>query len=70
MTIHADLVDDTWEVTVTDYGIGFDPDAARLGFGLQVQVIDSLARNGIAARLESREGEGTCVTMTGRSAAR
>lgn len=68
VTIHADLVDDTWEVTVTDDGIGFDPDAARLGFGLKIQVIDSLERNGIAVRLESRRGEGTCVTMTGRSA--
>lgn len=69
VTIHADLTGDIWEVTVTDDGVGFDPDNARLGFGLRVQVIDSLERNDIAVRLESRKGEGTCVTMTGRSAA-
>lgn len=68
VTIHADLVDDTWEVTVTDDGVGFDIGSAPLGFGLQVQVIDSLRRNDIEVEVTSRRGEGTCVTMAGRTA--
>lgn len=65
VTIHADENAGRWELTVTDDGVGFDPRTARLGFGLQNQVIDSLNRNGIEVQVRSEKGEGTCVTMSG-----
>jgi hypothetical protein len=63
VTIHADRDHDLWEVTVTDNGIGFDVDPDTYGFGLSSQVMDSLQRNDMSATIESRKGEGTCVTI-------
>lgn len=63
--IHADAHDTGWEVVVRDDGIGFDRDTQRLGFGLQVQVIQALAAAGMTARIDSAPGEGTAVTIGG-----
>lgn len=48
-----------------DNGIGFDRDTQRLGFGLQVQVIQALAAAGMTARIDSAPGQGTAVTIGG-----
>ena len=66
VVVHADCVDDAWEVSVCDDGVGFDPATTSYGFGLQSQVIDSLKGKGMAVEVASRPGEGTCVVIRGR----
>ncbi len=61
--VHADAIDDGWEVVIRDDGTGFDPEA-DLGFGLEVQVFDALARHRIAVTIDTAPGEGTAVTLT------
>ena len=65
VVVHADGDDDSWEVTVRDDGVGFDPATTPLGFGLRDLVIGALAARGIAATVESAPGEGTAVVLTG-----
>jgi signal transduction histidine kinase len=69
VTIHADLCDRMWEVTVTDDGIGFDPTPERFGFGLGTQVLASLTESGCEAKITSNPGEGTTISIKGPVAA-
>jgi signal transduction histidine kinase len=64
--VHADSDDTGWEVLVRDDGVGFDAASEPLGFGLAVQVIQSLAVHGIHTTIEAEPGAGACVTMRGR----
>lgn len=68
VTVHADRRDDRWEVTVTDDGVGFDPKPEHYGFGLALQVVDSLQRHQLTVSITSHPGEGTCTTITGPTA--
>jgi len=65
VVLHADSFDDQWEVVVRDDGVGFDPDATPLGFGLAEQVLSSLTERGCRVRIDSARGEGTTVTLGG-----
>lgn len=67
VVVHADADDEEgeWEVTVTADGRGFDPAATPAGFGLRVQVEQSLAGHGISTHVHSAPGEGTRVTLRG-----
>jgi len=65
VVVHADCTDDTWEVSVCDDGVGFDPRTTPYGFGLQAQVLDSAQRMGMTVEIESAPGEGTCVYIRG-----
>jgi signal transduction histidine kinase len=56
--------DDGVVVRVVDRGRGFDPDAARTGFGLRTSIVEPMAAAGGAASLSSAVGEGTCVELT------
>ena len=66
VTVHTDCVDDVWEVSVCDDGVGFDLGSTPFGFGLRSQVLDSAESNGMTVEIESRPGEGTCVYIRGR----
>lgn len=66
VVIHADrLADDRWELTVTDDGVGFDPAASTLGYGLRVQAGEALRAAGLGVCIDSGLGEGTRVAITG-----
>ena len=65
VVVHADCVDDMWEVSVSDDGIGFDPGTTAYGFGLQSQVLDSAQSKGMTVEIESAPGEGTYVVIRG-----
>ena len=65
VVVHADSQGDSWEVSVCDDGIGFDPDTTPYGFGLQSQVLDSAEKNGMSVEITSEVGEGTCVVIRG-----
>jgi signal transduction histidine kinase len=68
VTVHADeLSDGSWEVTVQDDGVGFDP-AHAFGYGLRVQAGSRLREAGMSVAVESAPGEGTWVTIVGPSA--
>ncbi|MEO3780900.1 ATP-binding protein [Micromonospora sp. B11E3] len=67
VVVHADADpdEDEWELTVTDDGRGFDPAATPYGFGLRVQVEQTLAAHGISTHVHSVPGDGTRVTVRG-----
>ena len=65
VVVHADCMDDQWEVSVCDNGVGFDPDNTPYGFGLQSQVLDSAQSKGMTVQVVSQPGEGTCVFIRG-----
>lgn len=65
VTVHADQRDGTWEVTLTDDGVGFEPDPARYRFGLAEQVLASMRHHGLSVDIDSHPGEGTCIRMAG-----
>ncbi|TKV61544.1 hypothetical protein FDO65_08240 [Nakamurella flava] len=54
----------SWEVTVNDDGVGFDPADQEWGFGLRRQVMAEVQRIGACARIDSRPGQGTTITIT------
>lgn len=66
IVVHADCVDDTWEVSVCDDGVGFDPQTTPFGFGLQSQVLDSTRDHGMTVEITSSPGRGTCAVIRGR----
>ncbi|KAA1418203.1 hypothetical protein FE697_020440 [Mumia zhuanghuii] len=66
VVVHADTDGATWEVVVSDDGVGFDQENQTLGFGLDTQVCDALAGCGVAAEILSSPGRGTSVTIVGR----
>lgn len=68
VTVHADQQEGVWEVTVTDDGVGFDPDPQNFGFGLSRQVVESLQRHHLTVSITSHPGEGTCTMITGPTA--
>lgn len=53
-------------VTVTDDGVGFDPDRVRGGLGLSRSIFGRMQRAGGHASLERAPGGGTCVTLETR----
>ena len=65
MVVHADTDGRTWEVVVSDDGVGFDQESQPLGFGLSTQVRDALAVHGVSAEIVSSPGRGTSVTIVG-----
>lgn len=65
VVVHADSVDQEWEVVVRDDGVGFDPELTALGFGLSEQVRRAMFELGCRVRIESAVGEGTTVTLGG-----
>jgi signal transduction histidine kinase len=50
-------------VTVTDDGVGFDPDRVHAGLGLSRSIFERMQRAGGHASLEHAPGGGTCVTL-------
>lgn len=50
-------------VTARDSGSGFDPDVGRPGFGIEEAIVGRMAEVGGTARIESRPGAGTRVTL-------
>ena len=50
-------------VVVRDDGIGFDPRTARRGSGLRESIVGRMARSGGVAIIDSKPGEGTCITL-------
>jgi len=67
VVVHADRHGDTWEVSVCDDGVGFEPEATPFGFGLSSQVTESARRHGMSVEVVSRPGEGTCVFIRGHT---
>lgn len=65
VVVHADTDGETWEVVVSDDGVGFDQDSQPLGFGLDTQVGQALRDVGVSVDLRSAPGRGTSVTITG-----
>lgn len=60
MTGEGRVLADRVEVTVTDDGCGFDPDAER-GFGISQSITARLQEVGGGALIRSRPGRGTTV---------
>lgn len=67
VVLHADADEAgrEWEISVRDDGVGFDPATTPYGFGLRVQVIDTLARHHIHVDLDAHPGDGTAVVLRG-----
>lgn len=65
VVVHADTEEHTWEVVVSDDGVGFDQTDQPLGFGLGVQVRRALEGLGITVAIASTPGRGTSVTIRG-----
>lgn len=65
VVVHADTDGSSWEVVVSDDGVGFDQESQPLGFGLDTQVRQALGALGVAARIQSLPGMGTSVTIVG-----
>ncbi|WP_146828252.1 sensor histidine kinase [Aeromicrobium flavum] len=65
VVVHADTDGTTWEVVVSDDGVGFDQASQPLGFGLDTQVGQALRDVGVAVDVRSAPGRGTSVTITG-----
>lgn len=70
VVVHADTDGRTWEVVVSDDGVGFDQASQPLGFGLHIQVCQALAELGVTVRIRSALGLGTSVTIIGAAAKR
>ncbi|GAA1902792.1 hypothetical protein GCM10009814_35230 [Lapillicoccus jejuensis] len=67
VVVHADVDDagTSWEVTVRDDGVGFDPATTPRGFGLARQVVGAAERAGLHVTVDSAPGEGTLVRLQG-----
>ncbi|NUR73847.1 MAG: ATP-binding protein [Hamadaea sp.] len=52
-----------WALTVSDDGVGYDPESVPPGVGLRDVVIGELNRRGLDVTIASAEGEGTTVTI-------
>jgi signal transduction histidine kinase len=65
VVVHADCLEDGWEVSICDDGVGFDVDHTGRGFGLQKQVIELTQTKGMTVEVSSAPGEGTCVFIRG-----
>lgn len=60
VTVHGDADDHgQWAVTITDNGVGFDPEATAPGWGLRVQAGSALERVGLNVAVDSSPGDGT-----------
>ena len=64
-TVYARCDRKSFEVSVTDVGIGFDPQSVTRGFGLMHVAGNDLRHYGFSVHIQSAPGEGTCVTITG-----
>lgn len=65
VVVHADADENGWELTVRDDGVGFDPRAARTGYGLGELVQAACRRAGLSATIDAAPGEGTTVVLRG-----
>lgn len=65
VVVHADTDGRTWEVVVSDDGIGFDQTTQPIGFGLGTQVQRTLEELNIAVTIASAPDRGTSVTIVG-----
>ena len=65
VVVHADADGQSWEVVISDDGIGFDQAKQPLGFGLGMQVQRSLEELGVTVTIASAPGRGTSVTLVG-----
>jgi len=65
VVVHADWDGGTWEVVVSDDGVGFDQASQPLGFGLDTQAGQALRDVGVVAQIRSTPGRGTSVTLVG-----
>jgi signal transduction histidine kinase len=61
----ADQTQGEWEITVRDDGCGFDTATTPRGFGLRVQVEQTLETQHISAHVHSVPGDGTVITLRG-----
>ncbi len=68
VVVHASTGDGGWELTIRDDGVGYDPGATTVGFGVRHQVVQGLADAGLKCEVSSQFGGGTCVVV--RSAMR
>lgn len=64
-TVYARTDGDSFEVTVTDAGVGFDPASVRWGVGLTRIAGSHLAERQLHPSIRSSPGLGTTVTITG-----
>lgn len=69
-TVYAGIDGDSFEVTVTDAGVGFDPASAHWGVGLATIAGSHLAEHQLHPSIRSAPGLGTTVTITGSCAPR
>ncbi|MGH1565250.1 sensor histidine kinase [Mumia sp. DW29H23] len=65
VVVHADTDGSTWEVVVSDDGVGFDQDDEAYGFGLDTQVREAIEQCGATVEIRSSPGRGTSVTIVG-----
>jgi len=64
VTVHGDCDSrGVWTVTVTDNGVGFDPDTTASGFGLGVQAGSTVRAAGLTVVVDSAPDEGTRVEL-------
>lgn len=65
VTIHGDRTADArWVLSVTDDGVGFDPAATELGYGLRTQAGQALVAAGFAVDVDSAPGDGTRIAIS------
>jgi signal transduction histidine kinase len=65
VVVHADRDDNSWVLTVTDDGVGFDPASTEYSFGLRSQVIGVAQAHGLTVEIISSPGQGTSVSLRG-----
>jgi anti-sigma regulatory factor (Ser/Thr protein kinase) len=65
IVVRVDSEDGRTAVTVTDDGVGFDPDRVRhsRGLGVRGSIVGRMQRVGGHASLQQAPGGGTCVTL-------
>ena len=63
--LHAATTEDTWEVTVTDHGVGFDTTTTLYRFGLTTQITAAVTALGGTVDVSSEPGSGTIVSLSG-----
>jgi signal transduction histidine kinase len=65
VVLHAATTDDSWEITISDQGVGFDPATTPYGYGLGTQVTAAVTALGGTVDIASEAGAGTVVSLSG-----
>jgi signal transduction histidine kinase len=65
VTIHADHDATSWELSVCDDGVGFNPQPDHYHFGLSTQVVAALEAHSMSVTIDSEPGSGTVVLICG-----